>query len=55
MKTRTVLIVAIVAAVLGAGAGWLVSGSGPLWRSEPGQRALQAMADADCLGDLRDA
>jgi len=46
VKTRTVLIVAIVAAVLGAGAGLLVSGSGPIWRSELGQRTLQGMADA---------
>lgn len=46
MKTRTVLIVAIVAAVLGAGAGLLVSGPGPIWRSEWGQRALQGAADA---------
>lgn len=46
MNTRTVLIVAIVAAVLGAGAGLLVSGPGPIWRSELGQRALQRAADA---------
>lgn len=46
MNTRTVLIVAIVAAALGAGAGLLVSGSGPIWRSALGQRALQGAADA---------
>lgn len=38
--------VAVVAALLGAGAGLWLNGPGPLWRSEPGQRALQAVADA---------
>jgi thiol-disulfide isomerase/thioredoxin len=46
MNTRTVLIVALIAAVLGAGAGLLVSGPGPLWRSEAGQRVLQTIADS---------
>lgn len=38
--------VAVVAALLGAGAGLWLNGPGPLWRSEPGQLALQAVADA---------
>jgi thiol-disulfide isomerase/thioredoxin len=46
MKTRYVLIAAIVAAVLGAGAGFLVDGPGPLWRSDAGQRAIQAVVEA---------
>jgi thiol-disulfide isomerase/thioredoxin len=46
MSHRKVLLVALIAAVLGAGAGWLVKGPGPLWRSGLGQRALQGMADA---------
>lgn len=47
MKTRYVLMVAIAAAVLGASAGLLVSGPGPLWRSAWGQRLLQGWLDAD--------
>lgn len=46
MSTRTVLIVALIAAVLGAVAGLLVSGPGPLWRSKLGQRVLQESMDA---------
>lgn len=46
MTTRTVLIVALVAAVLGAIAGLLVSGPGPLWRSKLGQRVLQETMEA---------
>lgn len=46
MTTRTVLIVAFLAAVLGAVAGLLVSGPGPLWRSKLGQRVLQESMDA---------
>lgn len=46
MTTRTVLIVALLAAVLGAVAGLLVSGPGPLWRSKLGQRVLQETMDA---------
>jgi thiol-disulfide isomerase/thioredoxin len=46
MKTRNVLIVAFLAATLGAIAGLFVTGPGPLWRSELGQRALATFADA---------
>jgi thiol-disulfide isomerase/thioredoxin len=46
MTTRAVLIVALVAAILGAIAGLLVSGPGPLWRSKLGQRVLQDTMDA---------
>ena len=41
MNTRTILIVAVAAAVLGAIAGLMVSGPGPLWRSRFGQQVLQ--------------
>jgi thiol-disulfide isomerase/thioredoxin len=47
MNTRTVLIVALLAASLGAVAGLMVSGPGPLWRSALGQRVLQGALDAD--------
>jgi thiol-disulfide isomerase/thioredoxin len=46
MNTRTVLVVAVLAASLGAIAGLLVSGPGPLWRSALGQRILQGVSDA---------
>lgn len=46
MNTRTVLIVAVIAAILGAAAGLLVSGPGPLWRSALGQKVLQDTMDA---------
>ena len=46
MTTRTVLIVALIAAVLGAVAGLLVNGPGPLWRSKLGQQVLQETMDA---------
>lgn len=46
MSTRTVLLVALIAAILGAVAGLLVSGPGPLWRSKLGQRVLQESMDA---------
>lgn len=46
MSTRTVLLVALIAAILGAVAGVLVSGPGPLWRSKLGQRVLQETMDA---------
>ncbi len=46
MKTRNVLIVALLAATLGAVAGLLVTGPGPLWRSELGQRILRTFVDA---------
>ena len=46
MNTRIVLIVAVLAASLGAVAGLLVSGPGPLWRSALGQRVLQGAMDA---------
>jgi thiol-disulfide isomerase/thioredoxin len=47
MKTRTVLIVAALAAALGAIAGLTVSGPGPLWRSALGQKVLQNAIEAD--------
>jgi thiol-disulfide isomerase/thioredoxin len=46
MKTRYVLILAVIAALLGAGAGLLVDGPGPLWRGERGQRVIQTVVDA---------
>jgi thiol-disulfide isomerase/thioredoxin len=46
MNTRTVLFVAVLAASLGAVAGLLVSGPGPLWRSRFGQQLLQGAMDA---------
>lgn len=45
MKHRRVLIVAVIAGSLGAVAGQLVQGPGPLWRSDLGQRLLQATGD----------
>ena len=47
MNTRTVLIVASLAAALGAIAGLLVGGPGPLWRSALGQKVLQGAIEAD--------
>lgn len=47
MNTRTVLIVAVLAASLGAIAGLLVSGPGLLWRSRFGQQVLQGAMDAE--------
>ncbi len=47
MKTRTVLLIALLAAALGAIAGLLVSGPGPLWRSALGQKVLQGAIEAD--------
>lgn len=46
MNTRTVIIVAVLAASLGAIAGLLVSGPGPLWRTRLGQQILQTAMDA---------
>ena len=46
MNTRTVLIVAVLAALLGAIAGLMVSGPGPLWRTRLGQQVLQNAMDA---------
>lgn len=46
MSHRRVLLVAGLAAVLGAAAGLWVQGPGPLWRSALGQRVLQGAADA---------
>lgn len=43
---RTVLVVALLAAVAGAAAGLAINGPGPLLGSEPGQRALQQLAAA---------
>jgi thiol-disulfide isomerase/thioredoxin len=47
MNTRTVLLVAVLAASLGAIAGLLVSGPGPLWRNRLGQQVLQGAMDAE--------
>lgn len=41
MGTRTILLVALVAGVLGVVAGLAVNGPGPLLRTELGQRAVQ--------------
>ena len=46
MSTRTILIVAVLAALLGALAGLMVSGPGPLWRTRLGQQVLQNAMDA---------
>jgi len=46
MRHGTVILVALAAAALGVGAGLLVSGPGPVWRTELGQRALQSAAEA---------
>lgn len=46
MGTRTVLVVALVAGVLGVVAGLAVNGPGPLLRTEVGQRAVQQVMDA---------
>ena len=46
MGTRTVLLVALVAGVLGVVAGLAVNGPGPLLRTELGQRAVQQAMDA---------
>ena len=47
MNTRTVIIVAVLAALLGAIAGLLVSGPGPLWRTRLGQQILHTAMDAN--------
>jgi thiol-disulfide isomerase/thioredoxin len=47
MKTRTVLIVAVLAAVSGAVAGLLVTGPGPIWRSATGQKLLQGALESN--------
>ncbi len=41
--TRNILLIALVAGTLGAVASFIVSGPGPLLRTEVGQRALQAV------------
>lgn len=46
MGTRTILLVALVAGVLGVVAGLAVNGPGPLLRTELGQRAAQQVMDA---------
>ena len=46
MGTRTILLVALVAGVLGVVAGLAVTGPGPLLRTELGQRAVQQAMDA---------
>jgi len=46
MNTRAVIIVAVLAALLGAIAGLMVSGPGPLWRTRLGQQLLQDAMDA---------
>lgn len=47
MSTRKVLIVALVAALLGAVVGLFSSGAGPLFRTEFGQRLLQGWMERD--------
>lgn len=46
MKHGKVLLVALVGGALGVGLSLLVTGPGPLWRTEPGQRLLGAVASA---------
>ena len=46
MSTRTILLVALAAGVLGVVAGLAVNGPGPLLRTELGQRAVQGAMDA---------
>ena len=46
MSTRTILLVALAAGVLGIVAGLAVNGPGPLLRTELGQRAFQGAMDA---------
>ena len=46
MRTRTILLVALAAGVLGVVAGLAVNGPGPLLRTELGQRAVQGAMDA---------
>ena len=46
MGTRTILLVALVAGVLGVVAGLAVNGPGPLLRTELGQRAVQQAMEA---------
>lgn len=45
--TTKVLLVALAAGTLGAAAGLLTHGPGPLLRTEPGQHALQRVLDAN--------
>ncbi len=45
MRHGAVIVVALAAAALGVGAGLLVSGPGPVWRTELGQRTLQRAAE----------
>jgi len=46
VSTRTILLVALAAGVLGVVAGLAVNGPGPLLRTELGQRAVQGAMDA---------
>ncbi|MGY0610829.1 MULTISPECIES: TlpA family protein disulfide reductase [unclassified Luteimonas] len=46
MRTRSILLVALAAGVLGVVAGLAVNGPGPLLRTELGQRAVQHAMDA---------
>ncbi|GGK13792.1 TlpA family protein disulfide reductase [Luteimonas terricola] len=46
MRTRSILLVALAAGVLGVVAGLAVNGPGPLLRTELGQRAMQQAMDA---------
>ena len=46
MGTRTILLVALAAGVLGVVVGLAVNGPGPLLRTELGQRAVQGAMDA---------
>ena len=46
MRTRSILLVAVAAGILGIVAGLAVNGPGPLLRTELGQRAVQQAMDA---------
>lgn len=41
-ETRNLLLIAVIAGLCGLAAAFIVKGPGPLWRTELGQRALQA-------------
>ena len=46
-ETRTLLLIATAAALVGAVAAFIVGGPGPLLRTEVGQRALNAVIQRD--------
>ena len=41
-ETRNLLLIAVIAGLCGLAAAFIAKGPGPLWRTELGQRALQA-------------